>query len=461
MKKVKVSKLENLFFVKKISTLYLDCDTYDYEDLTDDNKFPRLSNVENIIISDKFKHNECIDIYETTAKNIYFENSEHKRGLNIDFEKFLKKDLMLCINNERLNMNNLEKINIFFADRNFSLNIDKTYHTIQVYKDTKKNLLIIDFESKKERFTYEVNQFGKVNVIKYNYMVDDKDIVNNCLDLRHLINYEAINVPKKYVETLIIDDECIRNIFKLRNMSYYGIITNIRFCYDKVKVIENNPMKLFPFDKTFNINKYCEFLNLDRECIYLKTEDDEIIIYIGNELKKGVTSISKKEIESYNNVEDIKFVFKEKNTLTDLESLILVKYKNGEGRVINFDKSFKISDGLIKYMKFNKFKYLKTPIMQDLIEQEDWFNLFQNKLFDNILFFNIMKDYEKFNEYLKYLTNLGLTKSAIEYLLERDFLSIRQRKIDVETLKLTQIEIDCFNIIGEEFEINKKTLKLK
>lgn len=460
MKKVKVSKLDNLFFVKKISTLYLDCDTYDYEDLTDDNKFPRLSNVENIIISDKFKHKECIDIYETTAKNIYFENSEHKSGLNIYFEKFLKKDLMLCIDNERLNMNNLEQINIFFADRNFSLNIDKSYNNIQVYKDTKKNLLIIDFESKKESLTYEVDLFGKVNVIKCNYIVDDNDTVNNCLDLRPLINYEKIHVPKKYVETLIIDDECIRNIFKLRNMSYYGIITNIIFCYDKLKVIENNPMKLFPFNKTYNI-KHCQFLNLDKACIYLKTEDDEIIIYIGNELKKGVTSISKKEIESYNDVEDIKFVFKEKNTLTDLESLILVKYKNGEGRVINFDKSFKISDGLIKYMKFNKFKYLKTPIMQDLIEQEDWFNLFQNKLFDNILFFNIMKDYEKFNEYLKCLTNLGLTKSAIEYLLEKDILNVRQAKIDLESLKLSKLEIECFNKIGEEFETNKKVLKLK
>lgn len=446
--KIKSSKVNNRSKAinKKIDTIYMNTkDLYCYYRIKNVTRTP---NVENIEISRKriYEQDNNVQIYDTSASNLYIEGSANFGGITIPIIPFLNRCASIEINNNEKIKNNFNKINIVRENNVIlTINLENNFTRIRIEEDHDE--LVIITRSDNEIIKYIIKSNGKYIKYfrKYNTSTSDLD-KNGNLDIRDLFKYENLSSEVMNVNTLIVDKNIFKNIdkineFGLSQKTYYK--TNIK----NIRIIEDDEMKLIPFDMTFDIEKILlDKGNANYLCI--KTKDDKVVIYLDKDNR--LKYISRNELLKEDNIKNVYFRFR-KETYMDGEelsplSIIIKEYKDGKLTIFNLDKEIEIDDNFKKNIFINKNKLqLVLRKLINAINENDYLTLVKSKNFsDELLNKMIMINSEceiMENNAIEY----GLSDKAIEYLKLRGLLE------KVSELKLSEIEINTFNDLGENY----------
>jgi len=252
--KVKSSKIVNKKreLNKHIDTMYVNTDeVYCVNDVISKNI---TKNIKNLIISKKYvvaKEN-YIEIYDTKANNLYYEGFSNFGDITIPIDFFVEEDLYLELINDKFKLN-FKKINIIKENNKIlHIDLDDNISLIKIYADSLG--ITIEVKSDKRVLYYETDVDGNIihkSLQKYYLKKDDLDTFGN-LDIRDYLNYENIYCDNIDINTLIIDKNIFKNKDKLDSLGLYEK-NNDRPNIKNVRIIEENDMKLLPYDKTFEI----------------------------------------------------------------------------------------------------------------------------------------------------------------------------------------------------------------
>jgi len=449
--KVKSSKvnLKNKAINKKIDTIYMNTgNLFCYNKMLNINKTPNVKNIEiSKNIANAKRH--VIKIYNSSASNLYIEDSDNFGDITIPIIPFLNNCLYLEINNNESIKNNFKKINITRGHNIIvTINLDENLSRINIKEEHDE--LVIETRNDKEIINYIIKRNGEYNKYfkKYNISKEDLDNDGN-LDIRDLIKYEILSSNVINVNTLIVDKKIFKNIDKLNNLR---LCQNYKINIKNIRILEKDEMKLIPFDKTFEI----EEILLDGDLIkylYIKTKDDEVVLYVdkNNKLKY----ISKNELLKDDNIKNVYFRFRKETRCNGGVfkplSFIIKEYKDDGLKLNNLFKEIEIDENFKNNINLKKDKLSKIHFdYLNCINNNNYLKLFNLDIFSNDLLTKLLLINSQCETIQDKLENSGLTDNAINYLKLRGLLE------KISELKLSQIEIDTFNELGENY---KKILK--
>jgi len=449
--KVKSSKvnLKNKAINKKIDTIYMNTgNLFCYNKMLNINKTPNVKNIEiSKNIANAKRH--VIKIYNSSASNLYIEDSDNFGDITIPIIPFLNNCLYLEINNNESIKNNFKKINITRGHNIIvTINLDENLSRINIKEEHDE--LVIETRNDKEIINYIIKRNGEYNKYfkKYNISKEDLDNDGN-LDIRDLIKYEILSSNVINVNNLIFDKKIFKNIDKLNNLR---LCQNYKINIKNIRILEKDEMKLIPFDKTFEI----EEILLDGDLIkylYIKTNNDEVVLYVdkNNKLKY----ISKNELLKDDNIKNVYFRFRKETRCNGGVfkplSFIIKEYKDDGLKLNNLFKEIEIDENFKNNINLKKDKLSKIHFdYLNCINNNNYLKLFNLDIFSNDLLTKLLLINSQCETIQDKLENSGLTDNAINYLKLRGLLE------KISELKLSQIEIDTFNELGENY---KKILK--
>lgn len=448
---IKSSKVNNRKreIKKSVDTIYMDTD--ELYSVNRNNGKEITPNIKNIVVSKEMieEENNYIEIHNTSANNFSIDGFKNYSGISIPIDFFCDEDVNLYIENKNNKKLEFKTINII-KDNLVLLEIfiDFNYNSIQIESNCTDDLNI-SLNSDKKIIEYDVNKNGKYKKEYIRYKIDENDLDTNFnLDIRDILKYEYIVLEKFFINTLIVDKSIFNNIKKLHSFNFNiknkSMIKSIRF-------IDDNIMKLIPFDKTFLINKI--LLGENDKFLYIKTYDDEVVIYLDENDK--LNYISKNDLLSDKDIERVYFRFRNFSNLNgSLRPLnfIIKTYKDGTIKVFDLNKEYVINDDFKNEINFKIEECLRVGISEfrDYIKNDDWLKLLNSEYFSNSILKKITTVYEESLKLRKEAEDLGLSKNAIDYLKYREMLE------KIVKMKLYEEEINSFNTLGESY---KKMLK--
>lgn len=462
---------------EKIEEIYKDLDLkkYTLEELENYVSYLRLlklsdnieyKNAMNIVEKELIKKlgTEVIKITNTKASNIYFENYPNLGGLTVPYNHVIDTVLVLKLSK----LKSINEINILLKNNIVkNIKLDNAIDIVSIYKNEENNNLCIYVREAKKTITYNVDNNGNTNYKLERYRIDESDIIegkdDKIVDLRSFKEYENIYFDEMNIDTIIIDKYLIENIDMLYSVNGNNYYHNPNINFKNLIINDASDMKLIPSNKKIeNIKKIYFCSNNDTSnYIYLETEDNnEILIYIdsNNEIK----IIEKNELLKNKKISNIIYEFEDWGMRLNSQNinLILIKYKNGTYRVIEFDKSYEIDTIFFKLLSINSDEYFKSENLRYLLNIFDLEMIFESGRFSNRTFHIMYNDYLNYKKYIESLKKLGFNNSAIKYLFDRKFDNIinpyNENIIDIN--KITKEEIEGFNYIGNEY-IKKKRIK--
>ena len=389
MKMIKSSKFNKNFYVlintNKVDTLYMDYWNFDWGRYFKENPLPNLKDV--IISKSLIKGYKSIYIEDLNAENIYIEGEENLGGLTFNSDIILKNKQSITIDNHELKESFIKEINILCKEDIAKIELDKSFYNIHIEK-YKNNVLIKTKSQNIERW-FIVDELGKITIENKKCIITENDIINKILDLREFIDYKEIYFYNKInVDTLIVDNNVIKNIDKFKHINYADLGSGKRLSFKKIVVHENNDMKLFLKENTFEVKNFL-FGAGKNKYIYLKTnEDNEIVIFVDE--TDNIKIINKEEIYKDLSVIYVKFKFKYNisdffSRYNNISNLILVQYSNDNYKFIELDKTYEIDDKFIRFLNLNADKYFSTSLgMREFLEDKNLFHLFKENTIANI-----------------------------------------------------------------------------
>lgn len=460
MKSMKFSKKFSVFnsdkSLLKIEQIYLD-DFVSHYSNSNGVCYPSLKDI--VILKKYIKEYSNIRICDNNAENIYYEKEDNLGGITIPYEMLLKNHTSITIENEKVE-SNIKKLNILINDKILTFDIKDKMEKLEIsladVSGPKDKVMIISLNTNKEEIKYLIDKNGEYIERKKIYKISGDDIKDGVLDIRELISYNKIIADNLNINTLIINKEYLENIDKLDFLKWNSK-NNDNIKIEKLRIIDHDDMRLMPFDKTF----LCyENRNLVSKAKYnyvcLKIEEEEVLIYLDD--KNNIKIIKKSELLKNKDIDDV--IFRFIDTVSSYNhgrklSLILVKYKNGMYKVIDFDEIYDITEMFTNFVCL-KDGYLNYDEKLSLKQENDWIKIFNSGEFENYTFYRMINDYEKYKKYLKKLNDIGLSEDAINYLFNRNINSILLNDTDFNIEDLSEKEIDTFNELGEHY-----TKKLK
>lgn len=451
--KIKSSKVnnKNKAINKKIDTIYMNTgNLFCYNKMLNINKTPNVKNIEiSKNLADAIGY--VIKIYDSSACTLHIEDSDNFGDITIPIITFLNNCVHLEINNNEVIKNNFKKINITRGHNIIvTINLDENLSRINIQEDFDE--LVIETRNDKEIIQYIIKRNGEYNKYfkKYNISKDDLDKDGN-LDIRELLKYEFLICESMDINTLIIDKNIFKNLKKLKKFEtnkkkFYK--TNIK----NIRIIENNDMKLIPFDKTFEIEEF--ILNdTGKKYLYIKTKDDEVVIYMDKD--SNLKYISKNELLKDPEIKNVYFRFR-KETKCNGEvykplSFIIKEYKDSRLKLNNLFKEIELDDNFKQNITFKIDKLSKLHFVYlNCINNNDYLNLLNLPEFSDEILNKLFKLHSECETTKNNIKKSGLSSKAIEYLTYRGILE------KISEIKLSELEINKFNELGESY---KKILK--
>ena len=446
---IKSSKINNSKkIIKSNDSIYMNT-SYLHSEYNEINKVP---NIKNIIISKNVLDEEYnIEIKDSSANNIWFETFSNFGYLTIPIDYFYDENIILSLENEKNIKSEIKKINITKDNKIIKqIILENDIKYIEIRNADYVDTLFIHERSHDKIIDHYVNKEGESNKILYRYFItkNNLDKFNN-LNLKEILDFQYISCEPIKINTLVADKRIFDKLSQYNQLfeqkENNPTIKNIR-------IIDNNEMRLIQFDKTFEIKDILLNKEYNTKYIYIKTNNDEVVLYINkdNELKY----ISKNDLYKEENIKNVYFRFRKQiiNTIFTINPLniIIKEYNNGEIKVldltneINIDSNFK--KNIIKNIENLNIKeeYL------NYIKNNQWLELLNSKNFSNNLYNKIIFIHKE-NELIKIKANkIGLNEDAINYLKSREIL---EKILDKE---LIEPEINGYNEIGKQY---KKILK--
>lgn len=431
---------------KIINTMFLDEVKYE-NDLSDKGIYAN-----NIVIS-KDVFNQDIDIRKTLARNICFENYDNLGDITIPFS--YKNRLYISFEGK----SKIKKINILLLDKNIHIDLEDNVDRIYISSEynSKDINLNINIDYKNKSILYEVDKKGNIIETKQSYTITSSDIRDNSINLCNLTEYHVLHYDNLTVDTLIINKHYLEHIDKLRNfndkLNYIPFHNRIKF--DKLRIIDDNEMKLNPIDVTFNNGNYYSttFIDGDIKYITIKNKNKCSIVYLDK--NNTIKIISEEEIKKDPNVKKVYFDFF--GGLFDSNSnLIIVKYNNYY-KVIDFDNEYIIDSLFFILLTKKQNMYRLSESFEEYLNNYNLIDLFDTCNIGKNTFIQMYNDYISYKKYIEKLKELGFSNKAIKYLFDKKIKSIIT-PYEENIKNITDTEIKCFNEIGEEY-VKKKRLK--
>ena len=251
------------------------------------------------------------------------------------------------------------------------------------------------------------------------------------------------------INTLIVDKRIFNKLNTINSLFKKNANNpNIK----SIRIIDNNEMRLLPFDKTFEIKNILFYDDDYNKYIYIETFNDEVILYMDKNNK--LNFISKNELLKEKNLKNVYFRFRKQTninggTLKPL-SLIIKEYNDDNLKVFDLKNELNIDENFKTNIILNIEK-LRTNIEElNYIKNNKWLTLLNSINFSNHLYKHMLSIHYENERIKKQAEMLGLSSAAINYLKSRGILD------SVVNKKLIQFEVEGFNEIGEKY---KKLIK--
>lgn len=405
----------------------------------------------NIVIS-KEVFNQDIDIRKTLARNICFENYDNLGDITIPFE--YKNRLYISFDGRP----KIKRISILL-DKNIYVDLEDDVDRIYIsseYNDKEINLNInVDYKNKS--ILYEVDKKGNIIETKQSYTITSSDIRDNSINLCYLTEYQTLHYDNLSVDTLIINKHYLENIEKIKRfndkLNYVPFHNKIR--HNKLRIIDDNDMKLNPIDITFDNGNYLNtfFVDDKKNYIKIKAQNKSCLIYLDK--NNFIKIISEEEIKKDPNVKKVYFDFYG-NLFAGGSDLIIVKYKNYY-KVIDFDNEYIIDSLFFILLTKKQNMYHLSNSFEEYLNNYNLIDLFDKCNISKNTFIEMYNDYISYKKYIEKLKEIGFSNSAIKYLFDKKIKSIIS-PYEENIENITDTEIRCYNEIGEEY-VKKKRLK--
>lgn len=405
----------------------------------------------NIVISEELiNYKDTIRIESIDAENIYFENKVSLGGLTIGYDDFETIPKLEFVNYKGQPFK-INKINILTKEKNCIINLTDNIYYINIKLN--KDKLEIETKSKQNTIFYYIDKFGNVEEQKREYHIDETDLNGDELNLIPLKDYTNIFFDYLNLEKLIIDKKILKEINLFTDPDALGVYSKflediLRF--NKITIIDENNMKLIPYNKTFTVSTY-KFIREDKKGIYIKDESNEILLFVDE--NNNIVEINKEELEKSENIDKVTFNFSGIDTRNP-RTLILIEYLDGLKKIINFDNEYYLSKEFMDFFNTNISRYHTTRGIK-IYRNEGYNGLFKN--FTNTRFEKIYNDFKSHLNWISKLKKIGLTDDAIKYIIDKKITTITNPQNDNEIDDLMEEEIYYYNKLGET--LKKKILK--
>jgi len=410
-----------------------------------------LTDIKTLIIDEEMLKKYVVSINNCAAHNIYIDNHNNLGNITIPFDFIVTNKINIKFVWNIISRMNINKINIEVNDRIIEIECD-SIRNIKIYEENNK--LLISVEDYNSLILYEINNMGKVRKNFKVRNITKEDIKDDILDLREFNKYDKLYFNTLKFNKLIINKRIIMNLDK-----YDSIFSSLVF--DKLEIIDDNNMKLFPSNLFFLINggKIRKYKSDYYGWFLYKSKGNKgVIIYVNN--NDDVILLDKKYLSNKYNAEEIKFVLETNNNYG--EFLIIFKNNNNNYKIIKNDKIYELTDEFKKFLLLNSDIYL-TENLINYLKCDDWFNVITTGYIRNRSFLTVYNEYLNYKNRLKKLNNIGLSNNAIKYLYDRKINAIINTKVSDDLVDLKDIkrfEIEYYNKIGEEY-VRVKKLKRK
>ena len=430
--------------VKNIDTIILDTDIV-YE--LDEEKYAKDLN--NIVISKNLLKERYTDIRikNTRTKNIYVEDLPNLGGITIPYD-IINNDIDILIKfNEIYEISKINILNIRNI-KNVPINLEKDIKSISIKKYNDE--LLIEVNYKKKRLYYRIDSLGNIDEKKSLYIITEEDIYNDTLNITKLTDYDNLVFPDAKIDTLIINKHYIENINKLSSLNHSRFISfHKKMLFKNLRIIDDNEMKIIPFDKTFNNNGYnTTFRTEKNNYIYINNKENNILIYLDK--NNNIKVLDRNELLNNPDVEDVLISYNETNFLLHkLTNLILIKYKDYY-KIIDFDNEFILEDDFFYLLSYNSKKYFQENNLYKALKNKDFITIFYSSEFSYNLFYKMYEDYLKFKNYIEKLKTIGFNENAIKYLFEKKFNNIMNPEVNIID-DISNNEIKHFNEMGNDY----------
>lgn len=448
---VKSSKVNNSKKIIKSDTVYMNTDSLNC--INNKNKKNIGCNIKNIIISKNLVEviTDYIEIYNSSANNLYFEGFPNFGEITIPIDYFLEESLNLEIVNKENIKCNFRKVNIVKDNKLISeIYLEDNIKEIEICESDVSDNLDIKIITNNKIIKRSVDDEGKYfkTLYRYDITIEDLDEFNN-LELNDILDYNYILCDKININTLIVDKRIFNKLNTINSLFQKNANNpNIK----SIRIIDNNEMRLLPFDKTFEIKNILFYDDDYNKYIYIETYNDEVILYMDKNNK--LNFISKNELLKEKNLKNVYFRFRKQTninggTLKPL-SLIIKEYNDDNLKVFDLKNELNIDENFKTNIILNIEK-LRTNIEElNYIKNNKWLTLLNSINFSNHLYKQMLSIHYENERIKKQAEMLGLSSAAINYLKSRGILD------SVVNKKLIQFEVEGFNEIGEKY---KKLIK--
>lgn len=405
----------------------------------------------NIVISEKLINcKDKIRIESIDAENIYFENKANLGGLTIDYDDFETIPKLEFVNYKEYPFK-INIINILIKGEKSIIDLRNNIYYINIKLNNNK--LEIETKSKQNTIFYFVDKFGNVEEQKRKYRIDETNINSDELNLIPLKDYTNIFFDYLNLEKLIIDKKILKEINLFTDPDALGVYSKslediLRF--NKINIIDENNMKLIPYNKTFSVSKY-NFIKKDKKGIYIKDESNEILLFVDQD--NNIIELNKEELEKSENIDNVLFNFRSINGLNP-STLILIEYKDGLKKIIDFDNEYYLTKEFMDFLHTN-ISYYYNSYGINIYEDKGFSGLFET--ITNAGFKKVYQGYQSHLNWLSKLKKVGLSEDAIQYITDKKITSITKPQSDNEIDDLMDEEIYYYNKLGET--LKKKILK--
>lgn len=444
MKKMRLS--DKIKYIKTDNTILLDKNV-DFSDSHLKDFFPNLKNI--ALDEDKIKRYHT-SIRYTLAENIYINNHDNLGGITLPYLYLFQNKVNIEIDNTDSYKSNIKILNIILNDRIETINVEN-FEKIEI--SSKGENIKIYISTKKYRKVLIIDEDEIIKEKLLEYKLNEADIKNNTIDLRDYKEYEKIDLNRGFkVSNLIITKDIFKKFF-----NYQYAIPHIypkKLCIideDEMKLIQNSIDIRIDDEDTINWwrneddNWYIYIRGKEGKIIYIDTNDNLKILDAG-------------ELEKDKAVKDVTILYSKGYFSNYGEVLMLVKLKNGNYNIFNFDEILKVDILFKKFLLLNLNKYnIKLEYMNEYLESDNWLVSF---IKDNSIdkFLDIYDDYIIFKEHIDKLKGLGFSNKALTYLYDRKIDSIINTKYINCVDEMDKEEIDEFNKLGEHY-VKQKRLK--